>query len=94
MNIKCNIIKGNELLVKSWCEIVNYILSSLNVFILQLSPTIMSALGKDTDGAKMIVEYVLTKIQSNLSYFKSEPILLRDTVELFCDVVCVKQKYS
>lgn len=54
----------------------------------------MGALGKDTNGAKMIVEYVLSKVQSNLCYFKSEPILLRDTVELFCDIVCVKQKYS
>lgn len=54
----------------------------------------MGALGKDTDGAKMVSEYVLSKVQSNLSNFKSEPILLRDTVELFCDVVCVKHKYS
>lgn len=43
----------------------------------------MGALGKDSDGAKLIVEYVLTKIQSNLCYFKSEPILLKDTVELY-----------
>lgn len=63
-------------------------------YYLQLSPTIMGALGKDTDGAKLIIEYVLSKIRSNLTYFKSEPILLRDTVELFCDIVCVKQRYS
>ncbi|KAJ8962026.1 hypothetical protein NQ314_005808 [Rhamnusium bicolor] len=42
----------------------------------ELSPTLIGCLGKDTDCAKLV----------------SEPVLLRDTVDLFCDIVCVKQK--
>ncbi|KAJ8920418.1 hypothetical protein NQ315_005284 [Exocentrus adspersus] len=75
--------------LKRWC--LSYLLPVENYY-QELSPTLIGCLGKDTDCAKLVVKYVIAKIQSNLYYFQSEPILLRDTVDLFCDIVCVKQK--
>ncbi|XP_056641189.1 exportin-4-like [Diorhabda carinulata] len=75
--------------LKRWC--LSYLLPVENYY-QELSPTLIGCLGKDTDGARLIVCYVLSKIQSNLYHFQTEPVLLKDTVELFCDIVCVKQK--
>ncbi|XP_072386628.1 exportin-4-like isoform X1 [Diabrotica undecimpunctata] len=77
--------------LKRWC--LSYLLPVENYYE-ELSPTLIGCLGKDTQGARLVVSYVLSKIQSNLFHFQSEPILLRDTVDLFCDIVCVKQKSS
>ncbi|CAG9856511.1 unnamed protein product [Phyllotreta striolata] len=77
--------------LKRWC--LSYLLPVENYY-QELSPTLLGCLGKDTDGSKVVVSYVLSKIQSNLYHFQSEPILLRDTVELFCDIASVKQRSS
>lgn len=74
-----------DLLGKDW----NYCLFE-NTF--QISPTLIGALGKDTEGATFVINFVLAKIQSNICYFHSEPILLQDTVDLFADLLAVKQK--
>lgn len=75
--------------IKRWC--LSYLLPVENYY-QEISQTLIGTLGKDTESAKLVVGFVLSKIQSNMFYYQSEPILLRDTVDLFCDVVCVKQK--
>ncbi|KAG5885786.1 hypothetical protein JTB14_031220 [Gonioctena quinquepunctata] len=77
--------------LKRWC--LSYLLP-VEYYYQELSPTLIGCLGKDTEGAKSVVGFVISKIQSNICHFKSEPVLLRDTVELFCDIVCVKHKSS
>nr|XP_023018498.1 exportin-4-like [Leptinotarsa decemlineata] len=74
--------------LKRWC--LSYLLP-VDLYYQELSPTLIGCLGKDTEGAKLLVSSVLSKIRSNIYHFKSEPILLRDTVDLFCDI-CVKYK--
>ncbi|CAH1119298.1 unnamed protein product [Phaedon cochleariae] len=75
--------------LKRWC--LSYLLPVENYY-QELSPVLIGCTGKDTEGARFIVDFVLTKVRSNVHHFKSEPILLRDTVDLFCDIVCVKHK--
>ncbi|KAK5650842.1 hypothetical protein RI129_001871 [Pyrocoelia pectoralis] len=75
--------------LKRWC--VSYLLPTEN-FYQEISPTLIGALGRDTDGAIFVVNFVLGKIQTNICQFTSEPILLKDTVDLFADIVSVKQK--
>ncbi|KAK4871455.1 hypothetical protein RN001_016446 [Aquatica leii] len=75
--------------LKRWC--MSYLLPTEN-FYQEISPTLIGALGGDTDGATFVINFILGKIQSNICQFNSEPILLQDTVDLFADIVCVKQK--
>ncbi|KAF5273427.1 hypothetical protein FQA39_LY07444 [Lamprigera yunnana] len=75
--------------VKRWC--LSYLLPTEN-FYQEISPLIIGALGRDTEGSTFIINFILRKIQINICQFSSEPILLQDTVDLFADIVCVKQK--
>ncbi|XP_031333614.1 exportin-4-like [Photinus pyralis] len=75
--------------LKRWC--VSYLLPTEN-FYQEISPTLIGALGRDTDGAIFVINFVLGKIQTNICQFTSEPILLQDTVDLFTDIVALKQK--
>ncbi|KAF5270418.1 hypothetical protein FQR65_LT05606 [Abscondita terminalis] len=70
---------------------MSYLLPTEN-FYQEISPTLIGALGGDTDGATFVINFILGKIQTNICQFNSEPILLQDTVDLFADIVCVKQK--
>ncbi|XP_045460234.1 exportin-4-like isoform X2 [Harmonia axyridis] len=58
----------------------------------QLSPIFMSTLGKHTEGANFIINFIISKVQNNIVNFYSEPVLLQDTVDLFGDIVSVKNK--
>lgn len=75
--------------LKRWC--LSYLLPTEHLY-QEISPTLIGALGKDTEGAMFVVNFVLEKIRSNLCYFNSEPILLQDTVDLFAQLVSIKQK--
>ncbi|XP_017771460.1 PREDICTED: exportin-4-like isoform X2 [Nicrophorus vespilloides] len=75
--------------LKRWS--LSYLLPTES-FYQEISPVLIGALGKDTEGANFVMNFVLAKIQSNICYYNSEPILLRDTVELFSDVVGIKSK--
>lgn len=56
----------------------------------EISPIFLGVMGKDTTGAKFILNFILEKVQSNIMHFSSEPILLKDTVELFSDLTAMK----
>lgn len=75
--------------LKRFC--LSYLLPN-EILYQEISPILIGSLGKDTEGATFIINFVLAKIQSNICHFHSEPVLLQDTVGLFTDVVCVKQK--
>ncbi|KAK9884914.1 hypothetical protein WA026_009151 [Henosepilachna vigintioctopunctata] len=76
-------------MLKRWC--LSYLIPVENYY-LEVSPILVGAVGKDTEGANFVLNFILSKIQSNICNFHSEPVLLRDTVNLFADIVCVKQK--
>ncbi|KAL3280017.1 hypothetical protein HHI36_017525 [Cryptolaemus montrouzieri] len=76
-------------LLKRWC--LSYLIPVENYY-QEISPILVGAVGKDTEGASFVINFILSKIQSNICHFHSEPVLLRDTVNLFADIVCVKQK--
>ncbi|XP_050303782.1 exportin-4-like [Anthonomus grandis grandis] len=61
-------------------------------FYTQISPILLNCLGRDSECSKLVVSFLLNKIAVNLYSFQSEAILLRDTVDLFSDMVCTKQK--
>ncbi|XP_018330487.1 exportin-4-like [Agrilus planipennis] len=75
--------------LKRWCR---SFLLPMEPLYHEISPTIVRCLGDDTEGASFVVNYILSKIQSNICHFGSEPVLLKDTVELFADIVCFKEK--
>ncbi|XP_060526804.1 exportin-4-like [Cylas formicarius] len=75
--------------LRRWC--LTYLLPMENYY-QELSPVLLSCVGQDTECSKAVVAFVLNKVQSNLHNFHTEPILLRDTVDLFCDLVSSKQK--
>ncbi|GLV31188.1 hypothetical protein CBL_12263 [Carabus blaptoides fortunei] len=60
----------------------------------EISQLFLSGFGKDTAGAEFIIRFLLAKIQSNICYFHSEPVLLQDTVNLFVSLVYRKEKGS
>lgn len=94
--------------LKRWClsylmpyenyyQEVSYTPTFISLFqivfvLLQLSPTLIGALGKDTEGAAFITNFVMDKIRSNICHFHSEPILVKDTVDLFVNLATDKQK--
>ncbi|KAL1506178.1 hypothetical protein ABEB36_005586 [Hypothenemus hampei] len=75
--------------LKRWC--LSYLLPEED-FYQQMSPVLLACLGRDSECSKLIISFLLNKISANLYCFQTEPILLRDTVELFSDMVCTKQK--
>ncbi|KXZ75751.1 exportin-4 [Tribolium castaneum] len=77
--------------LKRWC--LSYLLPVENYY-QEISPVLIGAVGKDTEGAIFVVNFILDKIYSNICHFNSEPILLRDTVDLLTALVCIKQKQS
>jgi hypothetical protein len=77
--------------LKRWC--LSYLLPVENYY-QEVSPILVGAVGKDTEGAIFVVNFILDKIYSNICHFHSEPILLRDTVDLLTALVCIKQKQS
>lgn len=54
---------------------------------------LLAAFGKDTDGATWTVNFLLSKVESNLYSFSSEPALVKDTVRLFIALVDMREKY-
>ncbi|KRT80011.1 hypothetical protein AMK59_6438, partial [Oryctes borbonicus] len=58
----------------------------------ELPPTFSGSLVKDTEGAIFLFNVVLQKIQANICHYNSEPILLQDTLNLFCDICSVRYK--
>lgn len=60
------------------------------MFFFQISLAIISAFGRDTDGGKWVVTYLLEKIVSNLHAWSSEASLIQDTLQLL--VVLVEKK--
>ncbi|KAF7282013.1 hypothetical protein GWI33_003674 [Rhynchophorus ferrugineus] len=72
-----------------WC--LSYLLP-VETFYNEMSPVLLSCLGKDTECARLVVCFILNKIAVNLYSFQSESVLLKDTVKLFSDIVCTKQK--
>jgi len=59
---------------------------------LQMSMALLAAFGKDTEGASWTVNFLLSKVESNLCSFSSEPGLVKDTVRLFIALVDMKEK--
>jgi hypothetical protein len=57
-----------------------------------MSMALLAALGKDTEGASWTVNFLLSKVESNLCSFSSEPGLVKDTVRLFIALVDMKEK--
>ncbi|ENN71590.1 hypothetical protein YQE_11690, partial [Dendroctonus ponderosae] len=77
--------------LKRWC--LNYLLPPEEFYQqLRISPVILACFGRDSECSKMFISVILHKIAVNLYSFQSEPILLRDTVQLFSDMVSSKQK--
>ncbi|VEN57418.1 unnamed protein product [Callosobruchus maculatus] len=70
---------------------VNY-LTPIESYYTEMSPTILGCLGVDTEGAQLVIRYVLKKIQSNVYYFQSETQLLQETIDCFCHIVSNKHK--
>ncbi|CAG9772928.1 unnamed protein product [Ceutorhynchus assimilis] len=75
--------------LKHWC--LSYLLPNESYYS-EMSPVLLACLGRDSECSKIVVTFILNKIAVNLYSFQSEPVLLRDTVELFSDMVCTKQK--
>lgn len=75
--------------LKRWC--LSYLLPT-ETYYNEFSPTLIGALGKDTDGATFVTNFLLEKIQSNMFYCKDEAVLLRDTVDTFTEIVGVADK--
>jgi len=57
-----------------------------------MSMALLAAFGKDTEGASWTVSFLLSKVESNLCSFSSEPGLVKDTVRLFIALVDMKEK--
>ncbi|XP_021938443.1 exportin-4-like, partial [Zootermopsis nevadensis] len=60
----------------------------------EMSMALLAAFGKDTDGATWTVNFLLSKVESNLYSFSSEPALVKDTVRLFIALVDMREKGS
>jgi hypothetical protein len=48
----------------------------------EISPAFISAFGRDTEGAKWTVNFLLEKVLSNTTRLSSEPAVLEDTISL------------
>lgn len=58
----------------------------------QLSVTLSSVFGQDTNGGKWTIGFLLEKVRSNLSHWSCEPALAEDTVLLLLSLVDTKQR--
>ncbi|KAI4457644.1 exportin 47-related [Holotrichia oblita] len=72
-----------------WC--LSYLMP-IESFYDEIPQTFKGGLVKDTEGAIFLFNLVLQKIQANICHFNSEPILLQDTLNLFCDICSVRHK--
>lgn len=52
----------------------------------------MSAFGKQTEGAIFIINFIISKVQNNIVNFHAEPVLMQDTVDLFGDLLTIKNR--
>ena len=48
----------------------------------EISPAFLSAFGRDTEGAKWTINFLLEKALSNITRLSSEPSVLEDTISL------------
>jgi hypothetical protein len=71
------------IMMKLWCS-----------YVFQMSMALLAAFGKDTVGATWTVNFLLSKVESNLCSFSSEPALVKDTVRLFIALVDMREKYA
>ena len=62
-------------------------------FSFQMSVPIMTAFGKDTEVAAWIVNFLLSKVESNVKHCVAEPNLIKDTVDLLAALVEPKDKW-
>ncbi|CAH0552668.1 unnamed protein product [Brassicogethes aeneus] len=76
--------------LRSWC--VEYLLPCNVKYLGGASPILLDILEEDPKCAMLLFNMLISKVQSNMYFYQSEPILMRDTVDLFCDIVCIKQK--
>ncbi|XP_069695986.1 exportin-4-like isoform X2 [Periplaneta americana] len=60
----------------------------------EMSMALLAAFGKDTEGATWTMNFLLSKVESNLCSFSSEPGLVKDTVRLFIALVDMREKGS
>ena len=59
----------------------------------QLSITLLTIFGQNTEGGKWMVGFLLGKVQSNLVSWVAEPQLAEDTAMLLLSLVDSKRKY-
>ena len=75
---------------------VIYLYNSLKRFLIfkkfQISMAIASAFGRDTAAAQWTVDFLLGKINSNLSVWSAEEQLMNDSLQLFVALVENKQR--
>ncbi|KAG8318071.1 Exportin-4 [Homalodisca vitripennis] len=58
----------------------------------EISMPLVSAFGQHTDGAMWTMNYLLNKIESNLCLRNSEPVLVKESVNLLTSLVEVRDK--
>ncbi|KAK7874402.1 hypothetical protein R5R35_001498 [Gryllus longicercus] len=58
----------------------------------EMSMALVSAFGKDSEGATWTMNFLMNTIEQNLQHFSSEPALIKDTVLLLLALVDVKEK--
>ena len=56
-------------------------------FLSQISPVLNSAFGRESDGGKWTVDFLLQKITSNVAAWSSETSVMTDTLMLFVTMV-------
>lgn len=71
--------------------VVTY-LSVQESFYAEISISLISAFGQNTEGAAWTINFLLGKIISNLTALNSEPKLVQDTVLLLVSLVDGKEK--
>lgn len=57
-----------------------------------MSLPLLSAFGQHTDAAMWTVNYLLKKIESNLTLFNWEPTLIKESVSLLTSLVELRDK--
>ncbi|GLH05441.1 Exportin-4 [Gryllus bimaculatus] len=80
------------------CEVQNYAMEAKLSRMLSpelccsMSMALVSAFGKDSEGATWTMNFLMNTIEQNLQHFSSEPALIKDTVLLLLALVDVKEK--
>ena len=57
-----------------------------------MSLPLVTAFGQHTEGAVWTANYLLGKVESNLRYFRWEPNLIKESVELLITLVEIREK--